>query len=98
MEAAVGRRLDRLARHLERVERHVTISNEALALFGRFWLTATPLYRTRCNLPLKRKGRERYQGFAEVLGRRLAKGQSLAKEVSLDVEPGGRQSEKPDSS
>ena len=39
MEAALGRRLDRLTRQVERLERHVTISNEALALFVRFWLT-----------------------------------------------------------
>src|SRR4029077_11338038 len=38
MEAALGRRLDRLTRQAERLERHVTISNEALALFVRFWL------------------------------------------------------------
>jgi len=42
MEAALGRRLDRLTRQVERLERHVTISNEALALFVRFWLTVTP--------------------------------------------------------
>jgi len=42
MEAALGRRLDRLTRHVERLERHITISNEALALFVRFRLTATP--------------------------------------------------------
>ena len=30
MEAALGRRLDRLTRQVERLERHVTISNEAL--------------------------------------------------------------------
>ncbi len=28
--------------HLERIERHVDISNEALAVFVRFWLTSTP--------------------------------------------------------
>ena len=42
LEGALGRRLDRLIRQVERLERHVTISNEALALFVRFWLTATP--------------------------------------------------------
>ena len=40
LEAALGRRLDRLTRQVERLERHVTISNEALALFVRFWLTS----------------------------------------------------------
>ena len=33
MEAALGKRLDRLTRQVERLERHVTISNEAIALF-----------------------------------------------------------------
>ena len=42
LEAALARRLDRMTRQLERVERHVAISNEAIALFVRFWLTSTP--------------------------------------------------------
>ena len=42
LEAALARRLDRLSRASERLERHVTIGNEALALFVRFWLTSTP--------------------------------------------------------
>jgi hypothetical protein len=82
MEAALGRRLERLTRHVERLERHITISNEALALFVRFWLTATP------PLPATQaKGRERYEGFVEALGRRLARGQTLAQEISLDIDP-----------
>ncbi len=66
IEAALSRRLDRLTRHTELIERHVAISNEALALFVRFWLTATP--------PL------------QALGRRLAKGTSLAQELVQDVD------------
>src|SRR5829696_4141901 len=54
MEAALGRRLDRVTRHVERLERHITISNEALALFVRFW---------------------------------LARGQTLAQDISLDIDP-----------
>jgi predicted transcriptional regulator len=42
LEAALARRLDRLSRASERLERHVTTGNEALALFVRFWLTSTP--------------------------------------------------------
>jgi hypothetical protein len=34
IEAALGRRLDRLTRRVERLERHITISNEALALYA----------------------------------------------------------------
>lgn len=85
MEAALGRRLDRLTRQMERLERHVTISNEALALFVRFWLTATPPLPEAAQPAAQAKGRERYEGFVEALGRRLAKGQSLAHEVSWDA-------------
>ncbi|MCP3459699.1 CopG family transcriptional regulator [Bradyrhizobium sp. CCGUVB23] len=96
MEAALGRRLDRLTRQVERLERHVTISNEALALFVRFWLTATPPLPDTAQPAAQAKGRERYEGFIEALGRRLARGQSLAQEITLDVEPRVRSSDKPD--
>jgi hypothetical protein len=86
-EAALGRRLDRLTRQVERLERQTTISNEALALFVRFWLAATPAFADARQPAAQAKGRERYQVFVEALSRRLAKGQTLAKEVSLDVEP-----------
>jgi predicted transcriptional regulator len=85
LEAALGRRLDRLTRQVERLERHITISNEALALFVRFWLTATPPLPDAAQPAAQAKGRERYDGFIEALGRRLAKGQSLAREMSWDV-------------
>ena len=85
MEAALGRRLDRLTRQVERLERHVTISNEALALFVRFWLTVTPPLPDTAQPAAQAKGRERYEGFVEALGRRLGKGQSLAQEISQDL-------------
>jgi hypothetical protein len=85
MEAALGRRLDRLTRQVERLERHVTISNEAQALFVRFWLTSTPPLPDTAQPAAQAKGRERYEGFVEALGRRLAKGQTLAQEISQDV-------------
>jgi len=85
MEAALGRRLDRLTRQVERLERHVAVSNEALALFVRFWLTVTPPLPDTAQPAAQAKGRERYEGFVEALGRRLAKGQSLAQEISQDV-------------
>ncbi len=90
MEAALGRRLDRLTRQIERLERHVTISNEAQALFVRFWLTSTPPLPDTAQPAAQAKGRERYDGFVEALGRRLAKGQTLAQEVSQDVISKGR--------
>ena len=41
-EAAFSRRLDLLTRQVNRLERDLTISAEALALFIRFWLIVTP--------------------------------------------------------
>ena len=84
LEAALARRLDRLTRQVERLERHVTISNEALALFVRFWLTTTPPLPDTMQSAAQAKGRERYDGFVEALGRRLAKGRTLADEVAKD--------------
>jgi predicted transcriptional regulator len=87
MEAALSRRLDRLTRQVERLERHITISNEALALFVRFWLTATPQLPDTAQPAAQAKGRERYDSFVDALGRRLARGRTLAQEISRDVEP-----------
>jgi predicted transcriptional regulator len=86
LEAALARRLDRMTRQIERLERHVTISNEALAVFVRFWLTSTPSLPDTALAAAQAKGRERYDGFIEALGRRLARGRKLADEVSLDVD------------
>ena len=98
MEAALGRRLDRLTRQVERLERHVTISNEAQALFVRFWLTSTPPLPDTAQPAAQAKGRERYEGFVEALGRRLAKGQTLAQEVSQDVISKDKRPDRTDSS
>jgi predicted transcriptional regulator len=87
LEGALGRRLDRLIRQVERLERHVTISNEALALFVRFWLTATPPLPDTARPGAQAKGRERYEGFVEALGRRLAKGRTFADEIAQDIAP-----------
>ena len=81
-EAAFTRRLDRLTRQVERLERDLTISAEALALFVRFWLTVTPPMPESAQAASKAKGTERYREFVDTLGRRLAKGQSVLKEIS----------------
>jgi hypothetical protein len=83
-EAALVRRLDFLTRQGERLERDLTIAVEALALFIRFWLTVTPSLPESAQTAAQAKGRERFESFLETLGRRLAKGQSLLREVSID--------------
>lgn len=83
-EAAVTRRLDLLTRQGERLERDITITAETLALFIRFWLTVTPPLPESAQVAAQAKGRERFESFLETLGRRLAKGQSVLREMSLD--------------
>ena len=84
-EAAYARRLDRLTRQVERLERDQTIALEALGLFIRAWLTATPPLADNAQASAQAKGRERYESFIETLGRRVQQGRSLAKEVLEDV-------------
>lgn len=84
LEAALARRLDRMSRQTDRVERHVKVSNEALALFVRFWLTRTPPLPDAMLPGAEVKGRERYEHFMESLGRRIASGWSLVDEVCID--------------
>ena len=84
LEAAMGRRLDRHTRQMERLERNLMICLEAIGLFVRFWLTSTPATSEGADPAMQAKGRQRYEGFVEALGRRIAKGQSLADEVTKD--------------
>jgi hypothetical protein len=86
MEAAISRRLDRHTRQLERLEHHIKISNEAIALFVRFWLTTTPALPDAARAAAQASGNERYRGFIDALGRRLEKGQSLSIEIAQDIE------------
>ena len=85
LEAALARRLDRMTRQIQTLERHVTITNEALALFVRFWLTSTPPLPDTAQAAAQTNGRARYDGFVEALGRRLARGRTLADEVVKDI-------------
>jgi hypothetical protein len=84
-EAALTRRLDRLSRQVQRLERDVAIGTETLALFVRSWLTITPPLPAGAQASAEVKGHERYENFVETLGRRLAKGQSLLREIPEEV-------------
>jgi hypothetical protein len=86
LEAALGHRLDRLNRQMGRMERHITITNEALVLFVRFWLTTTLALPDTAQAAAQTTGKERYEGYIEALVRRLAKGHTLAKEISEDMD------------
>lgn len=85
-EAAFTRRLDRLSRQIQRLERDLTITTETLALFVRFWLTVTPQLPPGAQAAAQAKGRERFEGFVEALGRRLAQGRTLLHDIPRDID------------
>ena len=77
LEAALSRRLDRIDRHLGRLDEQTEITTEAVALFVRFWLTANPPLPDIGHAAVQAQGKERYEGFVEALARRLEGGERL---------------------
>lgn len=88
-EAIVAKRLDRIARVLERLERNDNVALETIALFIRFWLTSTPALPEQSSPAARAKGAERYDRFVEALGRRLSSGSTILKEVSIESDTTG---------
>ncbi|MCC8430172.1 MULTISPECIES: CopG family transcriptional regulator [Hyphomicrobiales] len=88
-EAAIAKRLDRIARVLERLERNDTVTLETVALFIRFWLTSTPALPEHSTPAARAKGAGRYDRFVEALGRRLSSGSTVLDEVSTDLQASG---------
>lgn len=84
-EAAFTRRLDRLSRQVSRIERDLRLSNEAIGLYVRFWLTITPPIAPEAQAAAQAKGRERFEGFVDTLGKHLQSGKSFLGEIPEDV-------------
>ena len=84
-EATITKRLDRIVRVLERLERNDGITLETVALFIRFWLTSTPALPEQSSPAARAKGAERYDRFVDALGRRLSSGSTVLKEVSIEL-------------
>ena len=86
LEAALARRLDRINRQLDRMERHIAITNETVALFVRTWLIQTPALPDTAQQAAQAKGQQRYEGFVEAVGRRIARGKSLIDEITRELD------------
>jgi len=84
LEAALARRLDRITRDLVRLEWHVELSNETLALFVRNWLNVMPALHDGMREEVRAQGRERWERFVETLNRRMELGPRFMNEVSVD--------------
>ena len=95
-EAAITRRLDRLSRQTARNERDLRITADMLAMFIRFWLTVTPPLPDDALSAAQIKGRERFEGFIQTLGRRLQKGSNVLREIPDDIIPGGHMGVEPE--
>lgn len=81
MEAAFSRRLDGISRQLDKLDYHVEVGNEAIALFVRFWLGVTPSMPDEATAAAKAAGEQRFERFVEALARRVETGQRLSKFV-----------------
>lgn len=81
MEAAFSRRIDRVLRKIEELDRNVEVGNEALALFVRFWLTANPPLPDGALAAAQAQGKQRYEGFVQSLARKLEMEGRLSSEI-----------------
>lgn len=84
LEASLSRRLDRLTRDVERLEWHVELSNETLALFIRFWLATHVPLPDGATKAAQAAGMERWERFVETLNRRMEFGPRFKNEISDD--------------
>ena len=84
LEAAIGRRLDRLGRQADRLEWNVDLANETLALFIRFWLTSNAPLPETALAAAQAMGKERWERFVESLARRMESGPRLGRELFRD--------------
>jgi hypothetical protein len=86
-EAAMAKRLDRLSRQFDRLERDQAILIETLALFVRYFLTVSLPVPEGHQDAARAQGRARYAQFIEQLARHIQRGRSLVREVHEEIEP-----------
>lgn len=87
-EAAIAKRLDRLARQADKLDRDQTILIETLALFVRYYLTVSTPIPEAHQEAAKAQGKVRFEQFVEQLGRHLLRGRSLVRDVHEEIAPG----------
>ncbi len=78
---ALLRRLDRMSRSMDRMDRNQSIMLETLALFIRYFLTVTPPLNEWDQASAHALGKERFEAFVAQVGRRLALDRNLLSEV-----------------
>ena len=74
-------RLDRMTGRLGRIERDVQIVMESLALFIRYEFTVTAPPSEADQAAARAVAQDRYQAFIEQVGRRIAAGRTIARDL-----------------
>jgi hypothetical protein len=95
-EAASAKRLDRLSRQFEKLERDQVILIETVALYVRYFLTVNTPVPEKHQEAARAQGKARYAQFIEQLGRHLMRGQSLIKDLHEEISPDADSFVKPD--
>jgi len=86
-ETAMAKRLDRLTRQFERLERDQAILIETVALYVRYYLTvSTPVPEAHQDA-VRAQGKARFTQFVEQLGRHLLRGHSLLRDLAEEIQP-----------
>lgn len=86
LEAAMSRRLDKLGRQIDTLDMDLAVLGETVAQFIHFWMTLTPPLSGAAQSAARAKGAERFEGFMQTLGKRLATGDRFLKELSRDLD------------
>jgi hypothetical protein len=80
-DAALVRRLDRMNRQFDRIDRDLSVMAETIALFVRYYLTITPPLPSGDHDAARALGRERFETFVAQVGKRVASGGRLVADV-----------------
>jgi len=80
-DGALVRRLDRISRQLDRLDRDSAIMAETMALFVRYYLTITPPLPSGDQEAARALGRERFEIFVAQVGKRVASGGRLVADI-----------------
>jgi len=84
-EAALGRRIDKIAARCERLARDQTILIETLSLYIRLYLTISMPIDAAHQEAARAQGRARFEQFIAQLGIHLQRGGSLVKTLQAEV-------------
>ncbi len=86
-EAAIAKRLDRLSRQFDRLERDQSVLIETTALYIRYFLMVSIPVPEGQQEAARAQGRARYAQFIKQLARHIQRGRSLVREVHEDIGP-----------